>query len=119
MRTVAILIALVVITSVAVAQNTAPTDQPRVLQLIQLKYLDVATAVRIFGGNLIPVTGYNGYNARPHARRGGYSHARAGSQVGGGYSVRRTYYQPQNNYGYSDQNGDIRLPAPIPDTGQE
>lgn len=120
MRTIAILVALVAITSIAAAQNTATADEPRVMQLIQLKYLDVGTVIRLFGGNVIPTTGYTGYNARPRGRRGGYSHARTGSQVGGGFTTPRTYhYRPQNNYGYSDQNGNIQLPTPTPNTGQQ
>jgi hypothetical protein len=125
MRTIAILVALVAITSIAAAQNTATPDEPRMLQLIQLKYIDVGTVIRIFGGSIIPTTGYSGagYTAWPRGRRGGYSHARTGSQVGGSLTAPRTYgYQPQNNYGnygHGTQSGNDQLPAPTPNTGQQ
>ena len=119
MRAIAIFVALVAITSVAVAQNTAAPAEPRMFQLIQLKYIDVGTAMRIFGGTVIPPPGYAGHNSRPSGPRGGYSNARTGSQVGGSYTTPRTYYRPQNNYGYSDQNGNIQLPTPTPNTGQQ
>lgn len=114
MRAIAILVALVAITTIAFAQDTAVNHEPRMFQLIQLKYIDVGTVIRLFGGNIIQNTGYNGSYSRPGGRRGGYSHARTGSQVGGSFTTPRTYYQPQNNYGYSDQNGNIQLPAPTP-----
>ena len=116
MRAIAIFVALVAITSVAVAQNAAAPAEPKMIQLIQLKYIDVGTVMRLFGGNVIPTSGYN---SRPSGPRGGYSNARTGSQVGGSYTTPRTYYRPQNNYGYSDQNGNIQLPTPTPNTGQQ
>ena len=131
-RTIAILVALVAITSIAAAQNTATNGEPRVVQLIQLNYLDVATVIRLFGGNIIPNVGYQG---QPHGPRGGYSHAHSGSQVGGGYNIPRAYGSQQQtnygNYGYGGQSGSYgygspnvntsndQLPAPVRNTDQQ
>ncbi len=121
MRTIAILIAVAAFTGIALAQDQAPRSERVVLKLIQLKYLDVATAARLFGGTIISTSGYSGGQyAAPRGPRGGYGYARSGSRVGGGYTSSRNYgYQPQTGYGTQDPNtyGNAgAVPGPTRDT---
>ncbi|MCD6360999.1 MAG: hypothetical protein J7M38_09045, partial [Armatimonadetes bacterium] len=57
MRTIAVIIAIIAISGLAFAQDTADRQNRVVLEVIPLQYLDVQTAIAIFGGTIIPSYG--------------------------------------------------------------
>lgn len=110
MRIIAIIAAIVVISTVAFAQETADRQDRVILEVIQLKYIDVQTAIALFGGTIIPSYGQR---MTPRGPRGGYSgrggnygYSRSGSSVGGSYTTPRTYgYGSRSGSNYGNQNG--------------
>ena len=112
MRITAIIAAVVVVSTVAFAQETTDRQDRLVFEVIQLKYISVQTAIALFGGTIIPSQSY-GQQMMSRGPRGGYSsrggnygYSRSGSGIGGSYTTPRTYgYGSQSPPNYGNQSG--------------
>ena len=105
MRAIAIVAVIVVTASLALAQEPADREDRVILEVIQLKYLDVQTAMAIFGGTVIGQPSY-----MPSGPRGGYGSYTGGyGYPGTGYGTSGGYTNPRH-YGYGAQSGYGTLP---------